>query len=311
MEKEGFSSIDTVLLDIQSFINKIAYLFTEMSPQETDIHPSLPSDKGYIQAVLLDVYGTLLISEAGDIGISATESNNSSPARIYSGGKEKEYPYKDIKTILHDLIRKNHTIIKQKDQTINYPEIDIISIWEQLFKFINIEEYSLSDLIQTALHFEIQTNRIWLMPHTKDFLEELKKRGIPVGIVSNAQFYTPAFMEYLLGEKLSDLGIQEDLSSWSYKIKRGKPDLKILDSPIKNIQKKYNIPAKKILYIGNDMLNDIYTAASSGLKTALFAGDKRSLRLREDNPVAADTAPDFIITELPQILPYLSKENTL
>jgi len=56
-----------------------------------------------------------------------------------------------------------------------------------------------------------------------------------------------------------------------------------------------------VLYVGNDMLNDIYTAHNSGFQTCLFAGDRRSLRLRTDRPECASLKPDAIIKELNQL----------
>ena len=75
------------------------------------------------------------------------------------------------------------------------------------------------------------------------------------------------------------------------------------------MKNQYGINENETLYIGNDMLNDVYTAASCGLKTALFAGDKRSLRLRTDNPKVNGLSPDCIITELLQILPFILESN--
>ena len=49
------------------------------------------------------------------------------------------------------------------------------------------------------------------------------------------------------------------------------------------------------------MLKDIYPAKIAGMKTALFAGDKRSLKLREDHPEIHDVEPDYIINNLYQI----------
>ena len=56
-----------------------------------------------------------------------------------------------------------------------------------------------------------------------------------------------------------------------------------------------------ILYLGNDMLNDIWAAAQVGFRTALFAGDARSLRLREDREEIGDISPNAVITELKQL----------
>ena len=55
------------------------------------------------------------------------------------------------------------------------------------------------------------------------------------------------------------------------------------------------------LYVGNDMRNDVLTAARSGCRTALFAGDRRSLRLRGDDPDCRGLRPDLVITEWTQL----------
>jgi putative hydrolase of the HAD superfamily len=54
----------------------------------------------------------------------------------------------------------------------------------------------------------------------------------------------------------------------------------------------------EVLYVGNDMLNDIMPANSVGFRTALFAGDARSLRLREDEPSVRGSTPDLVVTDL-------------
>ena len=51
------------------------------------------------------------------------------------------------------------------------------------------------------------------------------------------------------------------------------------------------------------MRNDIAPAAALGFRTALFAGDRRSLRLREED--ALGVTPDAIITSLDQIASVL------
>ncbi|MEQ8837627.1 MAG: HAD family hydrolase, partial [Lacipirellulaceae bacterium] len=69
------------------------------------------------------------------------------------------------------------------------------------------------------------------------------------------------------------------------------------------------ITPAETLYVGNDMRNDIWPAAKVGFKTALFAGDERSLRLREDEPNRDQRPePDAVVTELDQ-LPKLLQTN--
>jgi len=54
------------------------------------------------------------------------------------------------------------------------------------------------------------------------------------------------------------------------------------------------------------MLKDVYPAQSTGMQTALFAGDTRSLRLRKDDPRTSDITPDYIIDSLEQIREIIS-----
>lgn len=67
---------------------------------------------------------------------------------------------------------------------------------------------------------------------------------------------------------------------------------------------KWSISPGSTLYVGNDMLNDIHPAKSVGFQTALFAGDKRSLRIRREHPLCKNISPDLILTDLKQLLDF-------
>ena len=59
------------------------------------------------------------------------------------------------------------------------------------------------------------------------------------------------------------------------------------------------------MYVGNDMLNDIASAAKVGLRTALFAGDARSLRWRKGDERVEGVVPDLVLTDLLQLVDCL------
>ena len=65
------------------------------------------------------------------------------------------------------------------------------------------------------------------------------------------------------------------------------------------------IQPASVLFVGNDMLNDIYPAHAIGFQTALFAGDRRSLRLRTDDPRCAALRPELVLTDLGQLPQFL------
>ncbi|MFO8111277.1 MAG: hypothetical protein R6T92_02100, partial [Desulfosalsimonadaceae bacterium] len=68
---------------------------------------------------------------------------------------------------------------------------------------------------------------------------------------------------------------------------------------------KYGIFPEDVLFLGNDMRNDILPARRIGFQTALFAGDRRSLRLCRDGPCCQDVRPEIIIT-VPSRLPEMA-----
>ena len=65
--------------------------------------------------------------------------------------------------------------------------------------------------------------------------------------------------------------------------------------------KRRGIAPAQVLLVGNDMLNDVLPAWKTGMRTALFAGDERSLRLREGDPRLDVFGPDLVLTDLGQL----------
>jgi putative hydrolase of the HAD superfamily len=91
---------------------------------------------------------------------------------------------------------------------------------------------------------------------------------------------------------------------FSYRFGCAKPSTYLFQLAAEKLQ-NIEISVHDALYLGNDMLNDIYPAKKAGFQTALFAGDARSLRLREDDPRCRNLSPDIIITDLKQLLDHV------
>ena len=142
------------------------------------------------------------------------------------------------------------------------------------------------------------------MPNLEKTLSACKDLDVLLGIISNAQFYTPHLFKWFLDSSLEDRGFHPDLIFLSYKFGYAKPSIFMFNAAVEKLG-KMGISAHSVLYIGNDMLNDIYPAKKVGFRTALFAGDARSLRLRENDPKCKDLSADIIITDLIQILDHI------
>jgi putative hydrolase of the HAD superfamily len=269
---------------------------TRLSPIPTDLVPRMDTSVK-IRALLFDIYGTLLISGTGDIGIAARQ-----PEAIGMKGILSESGITtqngDIGISVQQELERNieecHQELRQLG--VDYPEVEIRNIWRKTLSDVE----SGDDFIEMlALRHELAVNPVWPMPGFPEIISRLNSAGFRTGIVSNAQFYTPIILEALTGQTLSQIGFENSLCAWSFELARAKPSPEVFKKPLARLAAD-GISPSEVLYIGNDMLNDVAAASINGCVTALFAGDRRSLRLR-DGDERADTVPDMIITELSQL----------
>jgi putative hydrolase of the HAD superfamily len=289
----------------------------------TDLEPMLPVPTGMdpflsaafpLKAFVFDVYGTLLISDSGDIEESIISAGNLKKAmelsniRVPGDTKQQEGT---LNKILDEFVREIKEFHNRHRSTERpYPEIDIQHVWETIL----MRNYSKGRVQLDGNHcircmtfvFEILSNPLYPMPGMKEIIKELSSRRIPLGIVSNAQFYTPVVLNYFLSDRLAEEDrvdyFDPDLTIFSYKYKRSKPDLFLFQTLASALEKKYGFYPGDVLFIGNDMQKDVYAGHITGFRTALFAGDRKSLRLREDIDPVRNTHPDYIITDLRQLL---------
>lgn len=215
------------------------------------------------RAALFDIYGTLLKSSAGEL--------HPDPA-------------------LRAEIAKAHAASPHP-----FPEVDIREIHASLHP-----ELSPAQIEHLALEHEQHSNPATAMPGAAETLRGLAERGVILGLISNAQFYTVPVLESCLGTSLPDLGIDPALCFFSYQERRAKPDPYLFELARHRLLERGILP-QDTLYLGNDVRNDIDPAKAIGFKTALFAGDESSLRLR--GRTLADTGAGWIITDLRQLIP--------
>ena len=253
---------------------------------------------GVIKAVLFDVYGTLFTSKAGDISTAEKEA-----AKNIIGIQRLLKKYRidrDASLFYQEFIEEIEGEIEQRKKGgVDYPEVVIEKIWK------NIVQFDDDDLItEFAVEYEMVVNPVYPMPHAQELLSRMRKKNVLMGIISNAQFYTPYLFPALLGGSLADLGFNDDLTFFSYVFGYGKPSLFLYKKAAECLD-TLGIQRENVLYVGNDMLKDIYPAGTIGFQTALFAGDGRSLRLREDDERCKNRAADLIITDLLHIDDYI------
>jgi putative hydrolase of the HAD superfamily len=307
----SFHLKNTLLQDIKRDLIDTLRQPGPMDPINTGIDPAV-NTKIQIQAVLFDVYGTLFVSGSGDVG----SAQKGAKRKLFYTSFEKsgctilsETGIEEAPELFIELIKKSHN--QSKSNGIQYPEVDILRIWESLLisllkrKIIQVPDDPYL-LFRLATLYESLSNPVYPMPGSLDIIEFSRRSNIPFGIVSNAQFFTPLLFEAYFDRNLQTLGFNDKMCFWSYDHMRAKPDRTMFRFALDVLNSDYGIQPHNILYIGNDMLNDIAPAFSEGCRTCLFAGDSRSLRLRREIESIKFIKPDIIITDLHQLIPILS-----
>jgi putative hydrolase of the HAD superfamily len=242
-----------------------------------------------VHAVLFDVYGTLFISGSGDIEVleeSVQVEKLASLLDNYGIGDDPE----EVLNRYFARIRSTHETLREKG--IDFPEVIIEDVWGEALGLASPERAR-----EFALEYELLFNPVWPMPHLQELLKGLRSMIDVMGIISNAQFFTPLLFKAFTGSSPGVIGFQEELALYSYVYGHAKPS-PFLFERARAILEERGIAAENTLYVGNDMLNDIFAAAGTGFQTALFAGDRRSLRLRQDDPRCKEVRPDITVIDL-------------
>jgi putative hydrolase of the HAD superfamily len=271
-----------------------------LAPQPTATTPRT-DPVAEVRAVLFDVYGTLVISGCGDIGISAANSAQCAFTEAWSAvGLDLAALPRDFDgpAALRAHIQADHA--QRRAMGVDHPEVDIVALWQALLGGLGVAvDEALARRV--ALEYELRTNPVWPMPGLADVIRTLAGRGLVLGIVSNAQFYTPLMLQAFLGRPLEEAGFDPRCCAFSYRQGVAKPSIAVYEPALAALRRHHGIAPTAVLYLGNDMRNDVHPAQQLGCRTALFAGDARSLRLREDDPDLRRVTPDRVVTDLQQL----------
>ncbi len=298
-------------MDPRRIAKRIRALSTPLTPLPTGLRPGLGPLPG-IRAVLFDVYGTLFLSASGEPGSAA----GAGPAQALQealgacGLRPADGAGRRGQELLAEGIREAHR--SRRAVGVDHPEVEMRAVLGEVLRRLAAErmvrgeaETDPQAVEELAVEYECRANPVWPMPGLAATLAALRERRLALGIVSNAQFYTPSLFPALLGQSLSRLGFRASLCAWSYRLLEAKPSPALFAGPLTALARAGVAPAE-VLYLGNDRLNDLWPAGRLGLKTALVAADRRALRLREADRRLEGVKPDLTLTALDQLLEALA-----
>lgn len=292
-----------------------------LTPIATDAASRLQSLPG-IRCVLFDVYGTLLVSGSGEVGTLLPDAEGDAfreslaavgvavalPPEAAGARSDGSLTEERGRKALTAAVAASHA--RDRADGVEYPEVDIVDIWRDCLAQLADEgllppptgsDWGTLDFEQLALEYELRTNPVWPMPGAETCLASMRQRGILTGLISNAQFFTPRILAALMPAAFSDLDSSNDVQYYSYRHRQAKPGLALYELAVQDLADR-GISPHEVLYVGNDMLNDMWPASQVGFRTALFAGDRRSLRWREGDSRVADLKADVVVSELASLI---------
>jgi putative hydrolase of the HAD superfamily len=259
---------------------------------------------GGIKAFIFDLYGTLFVSGAGEIG--AAHEIGPNPAMIRDpaavGPPAGEDPaFRSMKRYFHDAVTAFHEKAKAAGNA--FPEVRVEEIWAGYNGPVPAAWGQVLSSRERAVLYELAVNPVYPMPGAAETIDALKDRAVVLGIISNAQFFSPLLFNAFFGKSPLEMGFDPGLLVWSFEEREAKPSARLFEKARRRLN-ELGIKPDEAIYTGNDMKNDIVPAAAVGFRTALFAGDRRSLRLRDMDPAKAGSGeiPPFVIRDLQSLL---------
>ncbi|MDR2048490.1 MAG: HAD family hydrolase [Treponema sp.] len=293
-------------------------------PKNGEFPPSAPAG---VKAFIFDLYGTLFVSGAGEIGAANEVSGGPNQAGRETRAaviRETARPPADpagdpalfsMKRYFHGAVTAFHEKAFAAGRA--FPEIRVEEIWAGYDGPVP-EKWGLSNrgltpsgrnqtVRERAVLYELAINPVYPMPGAAETIGELKDSGLVLGIISNAQFFSPLLFKAFFGKTPAEMGFDPRLLIWSFEEAEAKPSARLFEKAAARLNERGMGPDEAV-YVGNDMKNDIVPAAAAGFKTVLFAGDLRSLRLRNMLPSRIKTAsgeqavPSLVIRDLQSLL---------
>ena len=161
-----------------------------LSPLSTGMKPSGRLQKR-VHAVLFDVYGTLFFSGSGDIGTMRRQTQTGKIEDLAQKYGLCLSPEK-LTGAFFERIEAVHR--EKRKKGIEAPEVEIDRVWMAV---LGIDDRSLAR--RFAVEYELIVNPVYPMPGAEKTLSGLHKKGLFLGIVSNAQFFTPWLFSWFFG----------------------------------------------------------------------------------------------------------------
>jgi putative hydrolase of the HAD superfamily len=184
-------------------------------------------------------------------------------------------------------------LVNESYQRRELEELDILALFEETLGSLGFAVPR--DAVQRIVELEYRAivSERTIPPENLDTLEQLKHRGLKLGLVSNAHFL-PA----LLLEDFDRLGIARYMdaivTSSQVGLRKPHPDI------FRRILGVLGVEPQEAVFVGDKLREDVYGPKELGMRAVLT----RQFRSEDVDP--AKGTPDAVIDSLAELLPYLA-----
>lgn len=273
-----------------------------------------------IRAVMWDVYGTLLRIADGELLFQHPQQMRMEVAldktlqefNLWNSMSRKpgapwEY-LQQLYTRAYDDLRLAGSG-KKGDLT----EVDAGKLWRRVLSKMELEKYTYDESLygdldqlceKIAYFFHASLQGVEATSGTVESLKLLQDNGIRQGLLADGQCFTLSQLQRCLEAEgaTEPIGQLLDLSSVTLSYQAGvrKPSRSLYRVAVERLQSK-GIEPGEVLFISSRLREDLAVAKQMGFRTALFAGDKLSLKASIADLKDPTVKPDRLLTELPQV----------
>ncbi|MDA1017932.1 MAG: HAD hydrolase-like protein [Planctomycetota bacterium] len=273
-----------------------------------------------IKAVTWNIYGTLLRVSEGElifqhpqeirmqVALEKTiKEFNMWNSMVRKPGAPWKYMLLQFQEVIEEL-RMQGT--KHKGET---PEINLAAVWEKLLRRLELKEFeydqdfygdftALGQKVAYFYHRCLQGSEA--MPHAGDVMALISKSGIDQALLSDAQAFTldQTLRALQATTKLPPVGDLLTLNCCALSFQEGirKPSRSLFVSCVERFQRR-GVSPNEILHVGSKMKDDLAIAKQTGMRTALFVGDKLSFQATMDEVRDEQIKPDRLMNDLSQL----------
>jgi FMN phosphatase YigB (HAD superfamily) len=284
------------------------------APQAVPVKARPSLERLPVRAVLWTVYGTLVAVPGGELAFESDIEFVTDAALEKTIHEFKMWNSMSRKpgapsAYMKELFKKAFDIVRLTGGG----EVRSELIWDDIFKKLMTKEYGYDGSLygppaeyvkKIAYFYHASIQGAGAYAGAAEAIRVVSEAGKKQGLLADGQCFTPAQLRKCLREQEPSfdpaMHFAADLRvlSGEHKVKKPFDDLFRLAV---SACRARGIAPDEVLHVGSNVLRDIGPAKKVGFRTALFAGDKNSLRATADQLHDPHLRPDVLLTELTQI----------